>query len=188
MQRILVISLLFVLVFSSFLEAAGQMATPEETEAVVLLAAQGFAFQNKEFKVVKLMITGEESEDSSENLKSDQKNKNKNLKGTLEIGGFAFKVKPVVNGDDMLEADLIELADPISSLEKGAEKKLEVPVGHISIKAQQPDPKNRVFLGDLRINSEKAEGIKGTFELFLNDHTPRMRKKLEKAENGVGRE
>lgn len=186
MQRILVMSLFFVLVFSVCLQAAGQMNPAEENERVPLLVAQGFAFQNKEFKVVKLMISGEESENSSDNLKSEQKNKN--LKGTLEIGGFAFKVKPVVNGDDLLEADLMELADPISSLEKGAEKKLEVPVGHISIKAQQPDPKNRVFLGDLRINSEKAEGIKGTFELFLNDHTQRLQKKRDKAENGGGRE
>ncbi len=186
MQRILAMSLFFVLVFSVCLQAADQMNSADETERVILLVAQGFAFQNKEFKVVKLMISGEESGNSSDNLKSEQKNKN--LKGTLEIGGFAFKVKPVVNGDDMLEADLMEPADPISSLEKGAEKKLEVPVGHISIKAQQPDPKNRVFLGDLRINSEKAEGIKGTFELFLNDHTQSLQKKRDNAENGGGRE
>jgi hypothetical protein len=38
----------------------------------------------------------------------------------------------------------------------------------------------------LRINSEKAEGIKGTFELYLNDHTPVFQQK--RAMEGQGQE
>jgi hypothetical protein len=170
--------------------ATSVLAQPTENEAeserVPMLIANGFAFQSKEFKVVKLVITGEKGEAESAVAKDNGKTGAKNLKGIFEIGGFLFKLKPVVNGDDVLEADLIERADPISTMEKDSEKKLDVPVGHVSIKAQQPDPKNRVFIGDLRINSEKAEGIKGTFELYLNDHTPVFQQK--RAMEGQGQE
>lgn len=172
MQRILILGLLFLSFSIAFSVAAQQPADQDEAERVPMLIANGFAFQNKEFKVVKLVITGEKGDSESAAAKDNGKTGAKSLKGIFEIGGFLFKLKPVVNGDDVLEADLIERADPISSMEKDSEKKLDVPVGHVSIKAQQPDPKNRVFIGDLRISSEKAEGIKGTFELYLNDHTP----------------
>jgi len=184
MQRILILGLLFLSFSIVGSVAAQQPADQDETERVPMLVANGFAFQNKEFKVVKLVITGEKSESETDTAKDTDKKSAKNLKGIFEIGGFLFKLKPVVNGDDVLEADLIERADPISTMEKDSEKKLEVPVGHVSIKAQQPDPKNRVFIGDLRINSEKAEGIKGTFELYLNDHTPMFRQKRGSEEPG----
>ncbi|MEW6712530.1 MAG: hypothetical protein AB1403_22120 [Candidatus Riflebacteria bacterium] len=172
MPRFFILSLVFCL-FVGVVAAVEPNLIGKENEREPLLIAEGFAFKGKEFKVARIAVTAERSEDGKEE-------KNKNVKGMFEIGGYAFKLKLVMNGDDVLEADLIEMPDPISTMEKDSEKKLEVPVGHVSLKAQQPDPKNRVFTGDLRVNSEKAEGINGTFELYLNDHTPKKMKKEEK--------
>ncbi|GEM_PF-4053967 len=173
MPRFFILGLVFCL-FVGVVAAVEPNLTGKENEREPLLIAEGFAFKGKEFKVARIAVTAERSEENG------KEEKNKNVKGMFDIGGYAFKLKLVLNGDDVLEADLIEMPDPISSMEKDLEKKLEIPVGHVSLKAQQPDPKNRVFTGDLRVNSEKAEGINGTFELYLNDHTPKKMKKAEK--------
>lgn len=150
----------------------------KETIRVPALKSQGFGFQEKEFKVVKVLITGEKD------AKSESDEKLKNLQGFCEIGGFGFILKLVTNSKDAIEADLMELPDPISSMtEKDGEKELEVPIGHISLTASKPDPKNRVFTGKLRIISEKAEGIKGEFDIYLNDNTPGFRKKKQPQES-----
>lgn len=172
MKRFLLLCSVFLLCFAGMIEAQPTEGDFQVTVRLPLLLADGFGFQGKEYKVVKLAVTGEFKEkEQNENAKPTK------LGGILEIAGFAFKIKPVLTGEDNLEADLMELSDPISDMEQEGGKKLDVPVGHISIKAHNPDPKNRVYVGDLRISSEKAEGIKGTFELYLNDHTPKKMSK-----------
>ncbi|GAB4282899.1 MAG: hypothetical protein Kow0029_28740 [Candidatus Rifleibacteriota bacterium] len=152
---------------------AAEQADYKDTERVPVIVAQGFGFQAKSYKVIKLVLTEQQSKDEKAVDKSTT-----DLQGICEIAGYGFKLKPVLNGDDVLEADLMELPDPVANLEgKNPGKILEVPIGHLSIKASNPDPKNRVFKGTLRIDSEKAEDLNGILDVYLNDNTPPIKQR-----------
>jgi hypothetical protein len=181
MKKMLLVFLAFILLYSNSVIARSIPARTDQspTEIRPLLIAQGFAFENEEFKVLKIAITGETKAAKARIIKKG-KEKFVNIKGFAEIGGFRFELKLVSRDDNALEADLLEPSLQTSGAvetigqgkEAGTEKKLDVPVGHLSLKLLRPDPRNRVFIGSLRVTSEKAEYANGTYEVYLNDNTP----------------
>lgn len=176
MKKILFNTVLFVFftacLFAQTLESSGKITIEP------LLAAQGFAFQGKDFRTARLaLINDAESNNSDQKSQAQQK-----LSGMLLIGGFEYKLEVVSFEEDSLEADLF--CKPENTAGKTAKKdknqsQLEVPVGHISIKLSQPDPGSLVWLGTLRLTDEKVESVSGTFDLYLNDITPPKGQKPE---------
>ncbi len=178
MKKILFQTVLFILfaasLFSQSLESSGK-ATIEP-----LLAAQGFAFQGKDFKTVRMaLIENMENEGNTSDKVSEK------LFGKISIGGFGYKLQVVTFEKESLTADLFCRPENSATKSEKSDKtkaELEIPVGHISIKLSQPDPGSLVWLGTLRLTDEKVEAVSGTFDLYLNDITPPKTDKPEISE------
>jgi hypothetical protein len=187
MKKVLsVFIFLFLLVsLAGYTQTKGANFQQAPTEIRPLMVAQGFAFENKEFKVLKVAISGEVAATRGKTREKGPE-KFQNIKGFIEIGGFQFELKLVSRDEKMIEADLIEPSKDFlpsnETLSEDSARELDIPVGHLSIKASRPDPKNVVFLGSLRVTSETAEDANGTYEVYLNDNTPIFaQKNIDKA-------
>lgn len=173
MKKIIFQAVLFAFIaaslFSQTLEPSGQVTVEP------VLAAQGFAFQGKDFKTVRMALIEGMSDEENAGEKADGK-----LHGKISIAGFGYKLKVVTFEEESLTADLFcrpENTPAKSEKKDKARAELEIPVGHISIKLSQPDPGSLVWLGTLRLTDEKVEAVSGTFDLYLNDITPLTDKK-----------
>lgn len=168
MKKLLLSFLLLVLMSSGL---CGQTINADGNVTIApLMMAQGFAFQGKEFKTMRVAIINESNDPKAAAATKDAK-----LAGMLAIGGFEYKLAVVIFEDARLEADLF--CKPENSgngpQEKSKKAELPVPVGHLSLALNQPDPLNTVWLGTLRLKDEKVETVSGEFELYLNDQTPK---------------
>lgn len=138
---------------------------------VTVLVAQGFAFQGKEFKTVKLGIKYAAAGKSDSSNGKTSASAAGNPDGWVALGGFEYALKIVAFEDGKVAADLFRPADFESNQDKKQDRlRLPVPVGHMSINRSQPSPGNMVYLGTLRLNDEETS-IDGEFELYLNDHS-----------------
>jgi hypothetical protein len=170
------LSALIILFLLSFLPGYSQTLTPEGEIAIApLMLAQGFAFQGKDFRTVRIAIIEQSNDKNRQNQETQQK-----LSGMLLIGGYEYKISVVIFDTAKIEADLFCLPENSGIITSDTEKnELPVPVGHISLSINQPDPQNLVWLGSLRLKDEKAETVSGEFELYLNDQTPKGKKSDE---------
>jgi len=174
MKRIL--SCLLISFFLCTVSAFAQPAT--ENNEKILAQGLGFAFQGKDFKTVKLILI---SENADRNAMSPNAGPDKNtaqeqqpqIKGKLVIGGYPYNLKVTLFETVKIEADLFSEEFPIHSGSDSDEKKLPMPLGHVSLTQSEPEPGNPVILGSMRLKDEKVPAISGEFELYLNDLTPR---------------
>jgi len=171
MRKILFQVILFAFIATSlFAQTADR---PEKPTSGTLLLAQGFAFQDKEFKTIFLAIINDQK--SKQISKKTDAENDQQLTGKLAIGGFAYKLQIVTSEKDSYTADLFcRPEDSPMSSDKAAKTstELEAPVGHISIKLNQPNPGTFVWLGTLRLTDEKVESVSGTFDIYMHDITP----------------
>jgi len=136
----------------------------------IVLFAQGFAFKGKEFKTVKLGIKYKSG--SKKGSGDDKAVSASQPDGHLGLAGFKYALKIVTAEEGKIAADLFRMSDfEISKDEKQDKLKLPVPIGHMTLTRNQPNPGSFVQLGTLRINDEETS-MEGEFELYLNDLTP----------------
>ena len=165
------------LLIGIFLCTVTSFAQPDsENNGNILARGLGFAFQGKDFKTIKLILINENSDKSAISPagvpdKNPGQEPQAQLKGKLIIGGYPYNLKVTLFETVNIEADLFseEFTTPAGS--DSNEKKLPIPLGHVSLTLSEPEPGNPVILGSMRLKDEKVTAITGEFELYLNDIT-----------------
>lgn len=172
MRNLAFLALILVMVLS--LPAFADAASKGAEDDVTILAAQGFAFQGKEFKTVKLGIAYAAVGKSGSSNGKTSASVAGHPDGSIIFAGFEYALKIVAFEDGKVAADLFREADfEVSKNKKQDKLRLPVPVGHMSISRSQPSPGSMVYLGTLRLNDEETS-IDGEFELYLNDQSPQV--------------
>lgn len=164
----IILALMILLIFAS------------SSSAQPLMNGLGFAFQNKDFKTVKMALFQEETASNTANTaNTTEKNAQKKLSGLFVIAGYEYVLKVTMFETINLEADLFESSAKAwvtGNSEQQKKEELPVPLGHVSLTLSQPDPTSSVITGSLRLNDEQVSSVSGEFDLYLNDITRKNKK------------
>ena len=155
MKKLVSILFIFSLLFCSNIFAEEESFQPTVITRKPLILSKGFAFKGKEFQVISVKVF----EVSLKNLKTNKTDGSPRIAGHVELAAQRHMLKVISPNPKNFEADIVKPSEKAD---------LNVPIGHISLKASQPDPKNSVLTGDLRILIEDDKELSGEYKVYLN--------------------
>jgi hypothetical protein len=159
MKKFVSVLFIFSLLFCSNIIVAEENFQPTTITRKPLILSKGFAFKGKAFQVASVKVF----EVSLKNLKTNKTDGKPRIIGHLELAADRHMLKVISPNPKNFEADIVRPSE---------KDDLNVPIGHISLKASQPDPKNSVLTGELRIIIEGDKELSGEFKVYLNLKNP----------------